>query len=114
MQETQSCNCTTVIWDRKLLTSRAVVVRDRKLLESRVAFSGLLFVEPFKKLFATDATTNWNEETVSLLKDLFDLLPRDKALLILLGVFGLQKPVILKQMHCNCLNERIQSTQEMQ
>ena len=91
MQETQSCNCTTVIWDRKLLTSRAVVVRDRKLLESRVAFSGLLFVEPFKKLFATDATTNWNEETVSLLKDLFDFRPKDKALLILLGVFGLQK-----------------------
>jgi hypothetical protein len=54
-------------------------------------FSGLSFVEPFKNLFVMDATTNWNEETVSLLKDLFDLPPKDKALLILLGVFGLQK-----------------------
>jgi hypothetical protein len=36
-----------------------------------------------------DTTTNWNVETVSLLKDLFDLPPKDKALLILLGVFGL-------------------------
>jgi hypothetical protein len=53
--------------------------------------AGLLLVEPFKNLVATDATTNWNEETVSLSKDLFDLPPKDKALLILLGVFGLQK-----------------------
>jgi hypothetical protein len=52
----------------------------------------LLFVEPFKNLFATDLTTDWNEETISLSKDLFALPPKDKTLLIVLGVFGLQKP----------------------
>ena len=73
-----------------------------------------MLIEPFKNLVATDAATNWNEETVSLSMDLFDLPPKDKALLILLGVFGLQKLVLLKQMHYNCWNERIQSAQEMQ
>ncbi len=51
--------------------------------------AGLMFVEPFKYSFAMDRPTNWNVETVTLLKDLFDLLTKDKALLILLGVFGL-------------------------
>jgi hypothetical protein len=34
VQETQSCNCTSAIWDKKLLQGRAVVW-DKKLLKSR-------------------------------------------------------------------------------
>jgi hypothetical protein len=35
VQESQSCNCKSIIWDMQLLRSRAVVIRDRKLLKSR-------------------------------------------------------------------------------